>query len=1163
MWQSAYFDASRQSRQGERGTQKVRTHLKLTVMTALTLTVAATAGGQTLLQTGEFRTATLATGKTDLYDFAATADDRITIEFAETVSSSELLCIRAVDAQGREVKAKICLNTTPTNTVSRDFRVFRSQIHKLEVSARGGQSMSYKVRISSCLGVCTAAPSDPPKYLDDQLTFQQPRSGILLESEPYALKIPLATGDIIRAEMSERIPGGINPRPCVRLAKPGERDLLSCSSATSRLEQKISLGGDYTLTFEDQNAAALAYRASISCEGQCKVDPQPPPPPPSSLTYGVPFEGVIRPGSGAARLFFDAAAGDYVSVNWSEVAPLTSAQPCVTIRGPLGVQLYSHCTSTSYSAPVRIDTSGRQSLEIYELGNDNALFYRVVLACTGTCAASNGGGAPPISPARISAEPSQLELVARRGQRETITAVVQLAGVNLDGLVNIQSTHPWLKPLQRSVTLPAEVTVEITPSVVDEQGASALIEVSSQSNPGVKLSIPVALDLADSKPAIYPQNIVLTDGQTAPLIVAGSTDQPQLTYLTKRPGEQVRLVKGSVGATTTPDESAAAIQSGAVRTSHTGTITATINGKAVFAGVTVRSKEAAVIEPVTQTIDFSGPEGLQFGERQVYIHNPTTKDVWVDISKNQGWITLVSPDKQFLLRSAQTEAIKVQVTSAGRTESGEGRLDVSWWPTEVDRSKALSRQVIVKLNVSLTALAHDVTVRPSGILLTGTPGEAPTCEALGAPAIGCSIELVNNGSQDRSFVLSSSPLLTFGEAKGVVPQIKNDKTVPKKIGITPKAIPLGTPPGLTTSQVQIDLSAKDEKWSTKLDIHMLVLPGETFETLSACVARDLKIIPVAGGREFVVPRGTSATLDVMVVDNCGRFLTDGAVFAFDSVKKTSVALRSHGNGRWQGSLNPLVSEGGRVSLEYRASSPDGEIRGSARQDALMESDDKTPVLDGVRIADKSVSANTLVPGALATVTGFNFANSESVASRARWSETLGGIEVLVAGLRAQIGRVSSGRIEFQVPFNAPVEALADLIVVRDGRHSSPMEVTLAESDPEIIAIMNGKGELLTGDRSVASLPGETVTIRATGLGMPRSEMLSGLPATKPGNAPRCEVAVLIGDRQLTPTAVEASTGEIGIYRIEAAVPGELSGAVPVILRCGEIPSNEERLRIQP
>lgn len=1027
-------------------TWRVKDDKKSTLILALLLPLGL--GAQSLSYGGGFATGSIRPSGSAVYEFPASANDLVTVEWGETVSRNGLLCVRVFDSS-TDVFPRTCLNTSPANALSRSFRIARSQMHKLEVSERS------------------------------------------------------ADGD-------------------------------------------------------------MPYRVRIVCSGRCPSSPDPfpyPSDPAASLTFGATYEGIVQRGAGPVRLsFLASSAGDAITINLAERQPATSAQPCLTVRGPSGTQIAARCSSLSVTETVRIAAPGPQTVEVYELGNDQILFFRVVISCSGMCSMLDPGSPAP-EPGRITAQPSQIDLVLPAGQSGLASVPLQLLGEKLSGSVLVSSKEVWIKPSTTTGVLPAQIAVTIDAASVPSAGGSGIIEIVLAGNPAAKLSVPVTVRVETTDITVYPSGIVLQDDKPQLILVRSNVENaaPSVEVLGKKLAQSVRVTPSS-GDATDQDRvlSIAAVgslgrQAGALKISS--------GGAAVTVPVTMRSANAAGVRPLINELNFGGPPAQQLAWRVLHVANPTEREHQCTVTSTHQWL-FVYP-AAFGIGAGKVKEIKVEVNTSGqRAARQEGRLEVKCWPAELTDRASETRDAVVRLDVSTRLQNLDLDL--SGVLLSGKAGEMPACRGLGAPlAKPCLLTFTNRTLNKAPFSFSFEPgkpaLVTFVPSSGDVSPQVGDKAGTQTVQIRPVVFPQGLQQGFRHDLATLKLNGVE----SKLDVHMLVT-GSNDADAEPCQARGVQILPMQGGREFVAVAGSARPLDVEVLDDCGKPF-QGSVMAIDRRSGKGVVPQSLSNsGRWQGIwVAPAVFDTARTALEYRATDSNGRLLGTARQDALFESDRDTPLLNvaGVRMGP-SLSPGVMTPGALVTIGGRNLAFSAVSVERGPWPTNLNGVEVRVAGREASIGSVEPEKITMQVPWDVPTGVSADLIVVREGRHATPLEVSIVEADPEILSIRNQANQEIQ-DRGPGVHAGESVWIHATGLGRVSAQMDTGVAAAEPGVAPRCPVVIDLGERRITPASSELSTTEVGVYRIRIDLPQDAAGVLPLVLRCGADSFAESKIEVRP
>ena len=240
-------------------------------------------------------------------------------------------------------------------------------------------------------------------------------------------------------------------------------------------------------------------------------------------------------------------------------------------------------------------------------------------------------------------------------------------------------------------------------------------------------------------------------------------------------------------------------------------------------------------------------------------------------------------------------------------------------------------------------------------------------------------------------------------------------------------------------------------------------------------------------------------------------------------------------------------------------------------------------------AGLGVGPAELAPGTLASIIGANLSprrlnapavRREGVYLTTDLPEELDGIRVSVDGLPAGIVAVAPERIDFQVPFGLATGRTVLLRVSRGGVEAPPALVTLEPTAPGIFTytfgevrafdILNEGAAIATNANgtlnypSQPARPGETITLRGTGLG----DVTSNPAPLQRGPRQPAVVAippeVLIDGR---PAAVQEALlvpGEAGLYDVRVTIPLDTRTGVRVLvqLRAGDILSNRAVLSIE-
>jgi uncharacterized protein (TIGR03437 family) len=250
-----------------------------------------------------------------------------------------------------------------------------------------------------------------------------------------------------------------------------------------------------------------------------------------------------------------------------------------------------------------------------------------------------------------------------------------------------------------------------------------------------------------------------------------------------------------------------------------------------------------------------------------------------------------------------------------------------------------------------------------------------------------------------------------------------------------------------------------------------------------------------------------------------------------------------------------------------AQAPEDDILGRPRDAApdlgCFEVDEAPP--QPVALTDAAIFRPRLAPGGLATLFGSRLSIVTARAYEDPLPRNLAAVEVLVSGWPAPLWYVSPEQINFQIPYEAPAEAM---LVVRRGGFTAPERpIRIERAAPAIFsageapAITHAGTSRLVTPQDPAR-PGEAVSIWLTGLGLLREPLESGLAAERPVWAAEA-VRVLFDGEPVAPLYAGAAIGFAGLNQINVEVPRGLSGTVRLQIDTGGARSEPVSLSVSP
>jgi uncharacterized protein (TIGR03437 family) len=310
---------------------------------------------------------------------------------------------------------------------------------------------------------------------------------------------------------------------------------------------------------------------------------------------------------------------------------------------------------------------------------------------------------------------------------------------------------------------------------------------------------------------------------------------------------------------------------------------------------------------------------------------------------------------------------------------------------------------------------------------------------------------------------------------------------------------------------------------------------------------------------FSAGAGQAAPSQVIVLTNSG-----GGNLQWDAVTTASWLTVTPGTGTNSGAVNVTASAAGLSAGTYNASVM---ILASASNTPLtipvvftVAAAQSNPTIMNGGIVSAAGASSAIARGSIASIYGSSLADGPAVAGTIPLPRTLGNVQVSVNGINAPLFYANSQQVNFQVPFEAPLQGQAAVVVTRDGVASLPTTVTLMPYvaavftyervagvfDPIIVHAANN--QLVTP--ASPAVPGEFVIVYGTGIGDLTVLPTTGAPS--PGNPPakaKITPTVTIGNVNAAVTFAGLTPGAVGLAQVNVMVPQNLpsSSTLPLVI----------------
>ena len=475
------------------------------------------------------------------------------------------------------------------------------------------------------------------------------------------------------------------------------------------------------------------------------------------------------------------------------------------------------------------------------------------------------------------------------------------------------------------------------------------------------------------------------------------------------------------------------------------------------------------------------------------------------------------------------------------------------------------QSITVILNVLPAGANLGPQIYPNGLIFTGTAGNTPGSQ---------DVLVGNTAAASNSYLSSTIGPVTFLPANAAI-----QANSPTTLHVYPDFSSLG--PGITRGTITLQFA--DGSPSQAINVLMSVAPagaGADFVAAnSKAEPRSTSCPPGALNVVFRLPQpalgfaatvGQSLTLEASVSDSCGNQIVPGGqqpqLIVFFSNGDPQQSMSYLGNGVWQTSWRP-VNAGALVTATVDALAQAGTavVGGQAAVHGMVMQPSPggaAPLVtsQGVVHAASDAAGIPIAPGELITVYGANLASGAANASSGLpLPLSSNGTQVFLGGAPLPILYTSSGQMNVQVPYTAPVNTTYQLSVQNGSSLSVPQTVTVAQASPGIFtsneqgfgqgAIVRSDGVTLAQAGSPASI-GETIVIYCTGLGATTPAVTAGQPAPSSTLAQTANpVTVTIGGVQAQVLFAGLTPGFAGLYQVNAIVPPGLTtgNSVPVTI----------------
>lgn len=534
------------------------------------------------------------------------------------------------------------------------------------------------------------------------------------------------------------------------------------------------------------------------------------------------------------------------------------------------------------------------------------------------------------------------------------------------------------------------------------------------------------------------------------------------------------------------------------------------------------------------TILASGAGSLKFTA------SATTKTggPWLSVSPGAGTVSDGSPAK-----------LKVHVNAGGLTPGD------YYGQIEIDSGDAANSPQFasVVLNVSGAAADLGAFVYPTGLVFVAQEGGADP-----APQV---IAVTNPSKSTLTFTSASF----FGQGTGLFTVLPSSGTVDaaNPIQLTVQPTLSGVPANVYFGEIV--LSFAENQTSRHIQVLVVVTPASgstnTLAHAQAPGCTPTKLIPVFTqlGADFATVAAWPTAVEVIVVDDCGNFLTTGSVTASFSDGDPSLPLGSLNDGHWSATWQP-INPSPSVVITVNAQELLPKLQGAQAIGGTLQTNPTAPSVAGVGSPAKALVTQPLAPGSFISIYGLHLSAGTNAALSLPLATELGATQVVLGARQLPLLYSADGQVNALIPYDVPPNSTQQLIVTNGPALSVPAPVTIATTQPAVFANANGSGIVddykpgsSTGIRVDASHPisaGDALVIYAAGLGPVNPPVAAGSAApSSPPAVTTNPVTVKIGGKSAQVFFSGLVGGFAGLYQVNVNVPSGIApgDAIPLVV----------------
>ncbi len=519
----------------------------------------------------------------------------------------------------------------------------------------------------------------------------------------------------------------------------------------------------------------------------------------------------------------------------------------------------------------------------------------------------------------------------------------------------------------------------------------------------------------------------------------------------------------------------------------------------------------------------------------------TSGGQWLSVSPASGTITSSTP-------AVATVSIRSAGLAAGDYY---GQIQIS-----ADGASNSPQTASVVLNVAKAGTDLGAFVYPTGLVFVAQAG--------GANPASQTIAVTNPSTSTLTF----SSALFFGQGSNLFTIQPSSGTVnaTNPVQITVQPTTSSAPANIYLGEIVLNFA--EDQTSHHIAVLVIVLPsGASSRTEHAVSATSsctpTKLLPVFTqlGANFSTVAAWPTPVEVLIVDDCGNFMTSGNVTASFSDSDPSLPLTSLNTGTWSATWQPR-SSAAQVVITVDALENAPPLQGTQSIGGALDANPTTPSVyaGGVVSAAKSAPNQPLAPGGFTSIYGVHLGAGQNFAPALPLATQLGATQVVLGGRPLPLQYAGDGQVNAVIPYDIPPNSTQQLIVTNGPALSVPQSVVIAPAQPAVFAQGDGSGVVfdvkpgttaqILVDANHPMSAGDAIVIYCAGLGPVNPPVTAGsaAPSSPPATTTNT-VTVTIGGKTAQVFFSGLLGGFAGEYQVNAYVPKGITpgDTVPLVI----------------